>query len=789
LVATFAFRTRKGHAVKQSLAKSAPIMPGRREEVFDRGLVDGVLQSSTDCIKILDLEGRVLFMNAVGLCLMDLENFEQVTGRLWVELWPIEQRAAACAALDAARSGWSHRFEAPCTTAKGMPKWWDVSLSPIMGPTNTVKRVLAISRDITEQRRTEGELRESEDRYRALISATTAIVWRAAPDGSIIEGWGNNEFAGEFLDQYSGFGWIEAVHPDDRKSTAEKSLKAFQAGTAFENIHRLRRTDGQYRWGYCRGISLRNPDGSVKEWVGTFTDIHDRHTAELALRESERRYRLLAENTGDIIIHTALDGKRLYVSSACRDILGFGPERYIGKTLLDDVHPDDVAHVASSLDDLCKGRKERETVSYSLRHKDGHWVWLEVRRRLVRDENGQPREVVSVARDMSERVRLEAQLRQSQKMEAIGHLTGGIAHDFNNLLTVILGGAELLVETDDADLRIAAQMVRDAAERGADLTQQLLAFGRRHSLKPERLKLEEVVEGMQNMLKRTIGEHIQLCTEFDSGENVALVDRALLQSAILNLVVNARDAMPRGGAITISTRAASARPGQGDLPVGQPIVTLTVADTGCGMTPDVAERAFEPFFTTKEVGKGSGLGLSMVYGFARQSGGHLELASKPGEGTTVTMALRAAQGEAAEQHSTSEWLPVLRGRGERILVVEDDAAVRRFVCAQLRRLNYDILETDDGWSALQLIEENENIDLVFTDVVLPKGLSGVEVARRAQDRRPQLKVMLTSGYSEDVFNAHGRPEGDVHLLRKPYRIQDLAQAVRSTIYETAHRRS
>jgi CheY-like chemotaxis protein len=207
------------------------------------------------------------------------------------------------------------------------------------------------------------------------------------------------------------------------------------------------------------------------------------------------------------------------------------------------------------------------------------------------------------------------------------------------------------------------------------------------------------------------------------------------------------------------------------------------------MAPDVVERAFEPFFTTKEVGKGSGLGLSMVYGFARQSGGHLELASKPGEGTCVTMLLRAAEAEAAEHHSTSERLAVSPGRGERILVVEDDAAVRRFVSSQLRRLNYDILETDDGWAALQLIEENEKIDLVFTDVVLPNGLSGVELARRARDRRPQLKVMLTSGYSEDVFDAHGRPERDVHLLRKPYRIQDLAQAVQSTIYETAQGRS
>jgi PAS domain S-box-containing protein len=749
--------------------------------VFDRAILEGVLESSTDCIKILDLDGRVLFMNTIGLRLLQLDQLNDATGKHWTELWPIEHAATVREALAEAQAGQPYRFQAPRQTAKGVAKWWDVSVTPVIGRGSKVERILSVSRDITEQRRTDTELRESEERFRALISATTALVWRGAPDGAVVEGFGNSEYADDYLAHFQGRAWTDAVHPADRDEALARVEEAQRTGIPFETIHRVRRPSGEYRWAYCKGVALRGPDGSIREWVGTLTDIHDRYTAELALRQSEERYRLLAENTGDIIIRTGLDGRRLYVSSACRELLGWPPEHFQGTTVIEDLHPDDVPLVTAVYEDLFAGRKENETVAYRMRHKDGRWIWLEARRRLVRNDDGTPREVVSVVRDISERLRLEAQLRQSQKMEALGHLTGGIAHDFNNLLTVIVGSAEILVDGTGGDLRAAAEMVRDAAERGAELTQHLLAFGRRQSLKPERLNLEEIVGGMTSILQRTIGEHIELRTEFNAGRSAALVDRTLLQNALLNLVVNARDAMPKGGTITITTTEGAAHAGQGDLPIGQPIVTLTVADTGQGMSPDVVERAFEPFFTTKEVGKGSGLGLSMVYGFARQSGGHVAITSKPGEGTCVSLILRAAA-PALPGATTKPIRPCVRaGQKERVLVVEDDHDVRAFVCAQLRRLDYEVCHVSDAWSAIQLVDDGEPFDLLFTDVVLPKGLSGVELASRVKERRPEMKIMLTSGYSEEVFQAHGRPDAPIQLLRKPYRIADLAEAVRNAL--------
>jgi signal transduction histidine kinase/CheY-like chemotaxis protein len=382
----------------------------------------------------------------------------------------------------------------------------------------------------------------------------------------------------------------------------------------------------------------------------------------------------------------------------------------------------------------------------------------------------------------SQREQLEEQLRQSQKMEAVGQLTGGIAHDFNNLLTVILGNAEIMLEQPSSTpaTQTLARTILEAGERGADLTQKLLAFGRRQSLKPEHLILADAVSAMTPLLRRAIGEHIDLRTNFSGVPSVALVDRALFESSILNLVVNARDAMPQGGVITVSTGERRALPGEGALDVGAPVVFLAVTDTGTGMSPDVMARVFEPFFTTKEVGKGSGLGLSMVYGFAKQSGGHVAIASKEGQGTTITIVLPATRGRVAEA-APAEDISVSLGGEERVLVVEDEPQVLQFVSDQLKRLGYRVTAVPTGSEALMLLQHPRSFDLLFTDVVLPRGMSGVEVARRAQAIDPHLKVLLTSGYSEEVFEQHGRPGVDMPLLRKPYKSRDLARALREVL--------
>jgi PAS domain S-box-containing protein len=463
-------------------------------------------------------------------------------------------------------------------------------------------------------------------------------------------------------------------------------------------------------------------------------------------------------------------------------VLGYEPDELMHRPVAEFMHPDDALASRPGIDALFHGDVAHQTLTYRFRHKQGHWVWLETRRRLLRDEHGRATQMLSVVRDISERVQLEEQLRQSQKMEAVGQLTGGVAHDFNNLLTVVIGNNEILAEDlADKEHRELATMALEAAERGAYLTQQLLAFGRRQSLRPERLRLEDVVDEMVPLLRRTIGAHIELVTERNGNTLRALADRPLLESAILNLVLNARDAMADGGTLTIETGEDTAGPKDAGLPIGQPVVFVTVSDTGPGMSPEVLERVFEPFFTTKEVGKGSGLGLSMVYGFAQQSGGHVAIESEPGRGTRVTILLRAVSGEASAD-APARGMPAANAASRhRVLVVEDEPPVLQFVTAQLTMLGYDVTAVSTGPDALSLLNGRERFDLLFTDVVLPKGMNGIELSRRAKQVRPDLKVLLTSGYPTEAFEDQGSPQEGTPLLRKPYRRKELAETLSAVL--------
>jgi PAS domain S-box-containing protein len=545
---------------------------------------------------------------------------------------------------------------------------------------------------------------------------------------------------------------------------------------------RFIRPDGTVIWIKDTGELQTDSEGH-RILSGITIDITARRQAEEHLRLSEARYRLLAENSTDIIARVDLQGVRRYVSPACRDILGYEPEELIGQRVADFVHTEDRDGLVAATCQLKFRPVAQLTQTYRHRHKDGHWIWLESRRQAIRDAEGHPVEFVSVMRDITERRRLEERLRQSQKMEAVGQLTGGIAHDFNNLLTVILGNAEILADdSTDPEFQALARIIEEAASRGADLTQKLLAFGRRQSLEPEPLMLDEVVQRMMGLLKRTLGEHIEIRTATRSTTSAALADRTLLENAILNLALNARDAMPQGGTLTIRTGEKIARRRDGHNPAVQPVVFITVSDTGTGMDPETLEHVFEPFFTTKEVGQGSGLGLAMVYGFAEQSGGNVKIQSKVGKGTSVTMLLPAVSREA-EQSEGRDATKSERGR-ERILVVEDEPSVRQFVCSRLASLGYKVKAVATGLEALKVLDRDKGYDLLFTDVMLPQGMSGVELAERAREVSPRLKVLLTSGYPEEAFKGGGRSNG-MPLLRKPYRREQLAAAVRSILESTS----
>jgi PAS domain S-box-containing protein len=403
----------------------------------------------------------------------------------------------------------------------------------------------------------------------------------------------------------------------------------------------------------------------------------------------------------------------------------------------------------------------------------------------VHGADGRITGAVYLADDVTERKLLERQLTHAQRMEAIGQLSGGVAHDFNNILTVIIGAVEAIAEDVSGHAKLAgiARSIDEAATRGAQLTQRMLAFARKQPLQARTVSLNDIVARMAAILRRTLGEDIKITTVLAQGLWNAMVDTSQLEDAILNLAVNARDAMPKGGSLVIETgnvhwdeqyTAHHVEVQAGDY------VAVTVSDSGTGMSPDVIERAFEPFFTTKDVGRGTGLGLSMVYGFVKQSGGHVNIYSETGHGTRVSLYLPKASGPA-EAEAPALAAPVQPGGRETILIVEDDKHVRAVATNILQGLGYQVRQADDGPTALGILQSASPIDLLFTDLIMPNGLSGQDLLRKARELRPSLKALFTSGYSEQFLKDREGFDASIPILGKPYRRQKLAAAIRGAL--------
>ncbi|MCW2218141.1 PAS domain S-box-containing protein [Bradyrhizobium japonicum] len=403
--------------------------------------------------------------------------------------------------------------------------------------------------------------------------------------------------------------------------------------------------------------------------------------------------------------------------------------------------------------------------------------------RPMRDGQGNVSGAVLVYHDATTSRETERQLHQSQKLDAIGKLTGGVAHDFNNMLTVISGNTETLVASlkQQPELQRVARLIDDAAERCAELIQHLLAFARRQPLQPRNVEINGAIADIAKLLRPTLGEQIQIETVLEQGPMTAHIDPSRLTNAVLNMAINARDAMPNGGKLLLETHHvvldeayaqahAEVQPG--------PYVMLAVSDTGTGMTADIQQKAFEPFFTTKEVGKGSGLGLSMVYGFVKQSGGHIKIYSEEGHGTTIKLYLPPGDGMT---DAAAPVAPQAEGGAETIFVVEDDTLVRNFVTAQLQSLGYDTVAAPDSRAALDMIDGGQDFDLLFTDVVIPGGMSGRELAEEVAKRRPGVRVLYTSGYTDNAIVHHGKLDDGVLLLTKPYRRNQLAEMIRKAL--------
>ncbi len=466
--------------------------------------------------------------------------------------------------------------------------------------------------------------------------------------------------------------------------------------------------------------------------------------------------------------------------------------------------PEDRNGFLTLMSDLIQGSRNQARLDLRFARPDGRVLQADTTVTLIRNPSGAIEQLIVQIEDATDRKQAASSLQRAQKMEAIGQLTGGLAHDFNNLLTVIIGNLELLEGKlpDDRSTKRLSEAI-DAARKGAGLTRQMLAFARKQELEPREVKVNDLVSGIAPLIARTIGEQIQLKADLMGGEPLAVIDPSQLESAILNLSINARDAMPRGGHLTIETQPAYLDQAYADKHqdvVPGHYVMVAVSDTGSGMSPEVLEKVFQPFFTTKEQGKGSGLGLSMVYGFIKQSGGHINIYSEIGHGTAVKMYLprKFAVGEIIpevlgvapqmvqepEPEVTVEPEPEVapEPRKPRILVVEDQEAVRAVACGFLQDFGYDIVEAEDGLQALARLQEDPGIDLMFSDVVMPGGLNGFDLAQAARGIRPDLKVVHTSGYPKGAMVHQEEPRfREGFIIMKPYRREDLQKIIRDAL--------
>lgn len=641
-----------------------------------------------------------------------------------------------------------------------------------------VLRLVGAVQDVTERRRVQQALEKSEAGFSALAQFMPNQVWTARADGWL--DWFNEQvyrYSGAARGTLDGEGWTRLVHPEDLPDAVARWRAALAAGEKYETEFRLRDAQGDYHWHLARAVPLRDSRGMTVSWVGTNTDIDAQKRAEAASTMDRDRLWTLSQ---DLMLVCTFEGAITAVNPSATRLLGWQEDEMVGEMLSQFIHPDDLGGTAAEISKLSAGAT---TLSFENRYRtrDGEYRLLDWT--AVPDAG----RIHAVGRDITAQRATEEALRQSQKMEAVGQLTGGIAHDFNNLLQGITGSLDIMQSRLDQgrgdDLPRWLNGAKASANRAAALTHRLLAFSRRQPLDPRPVRANPLIGSMEDMLRRSLGERIDLELVLAGGLWLTRCDPNQLESAILNLVINARDAMPDGGKLVIETcnahldslyaaRERDVRPGQ--------YICICVTDTGTGMSKETVARAFEPFFTTKPMGQGTGLGLSMIYGFTRQSEGYARIYSEVGQGTTIKLYLPRYQGEDGPEDALPTLTDSAAAEGEVVLVVEDEPVVRGLIVEILDELGYRAIEADDGPKGLAILQSNRRIDLLITDIGLP-GLNGRQVADAARESRPDLKVLFMTGYAENAALASGFLEPGMAMITKPFAMEVLASRIRDII--------
>jgi two-component system, cell cycle sensor histidine kinase and response regulator CckA len=657
--------------------------------------------------------------------------------------------------------------------------------------------IAASAVDMTAQHKAAAKLVESEEKYRNLVEGLNDAVYRMTlPEGRYdyfsssaedVFGYTREEFINNPL-------LIQSIIHPDSAGYFEDKWKELSEGIVQETYeYKIIDPEGNERWIVQSNKAIFDDSGQIKAIEGLCRNITERKQAEVLLREKTDLLQNITDHMFDLVAITDLSGVFSYAGPSHR-ILGFEPEELLGTSVFDYVHPDDAGYIAKEFAELSANPAPEvtRTVEYRQRCADGNYKWLETKGKFLFSDDLIPyalffssREITERKRAAEEQQKLHTQLQQAMKMEAVGRLAGGVAHDFNNLLTSITGNVQLsLMDLSPGDpMEDSLTEIAQAADSAASLTRQLLAFSRKQLIEPKVLNLNELVVSLHKMLTRLIGEDIRLKTIPGKQLGSVKIDPGQIEQILVNLAVNARDAMPDGGKLIIETANTELDEDYCRLHPHSKLgahVMLAVSDTGIGMNDEVKSHLFEPFFTTKPKERGTGLGLATIYGAVKQAGGSVEVYSEEGEGTTFKIYLPLVA-EKAERLKAAAPIIDMPGGDETVLIVEDEKSVRDMAIRILKRLGYNVLQAPDGGQAFMLAEKyTDKIDLLMTDVIMP-GMNGRQLAERLIQIHPEMKVLYTSGYTENTIAHHGVIDEGLHFIGKPYTPQALAKKLRDVL--------
>lgn len=781
---------RSGDSKIAGLVMVTEIITARKEIEEEARIRDAAMASAISPMVMFDLDGTVTYANNAFAGMLGYQTSREVVGVPIGSFWQRDEDSALSTQTLIDTGKWIGTMDA--VGRDRMPLVLQVSANLVLDPDDNPIGAMASCVDLTGQREAEQALNESRRRLASLMdSLPGGFAFRCRNDLFwTMEMLSNGCFdvlgyPPEALIENKMIAYSSLVYPEDERQLRREILDAIDTGRPFQSSYRVITRKGDIKWMMQQGTPHFSKDGSAPMLEGVVFDITERVDANESLRRERDRAEQYLDVAASIIMALDRQGRVVRINRKGMEVTGYTEEVLIGRKWL-DLMVDRAARnrFEKAFADLLGADGDRHVYLEShMTTQDGDDRVIGWNLAPVRDRRGNVAGLLGSGEDLTGRREIERQLLQAQKMQAVGELTGGLAHDFNNLLMAVQGNIEFLREQvgNRAGIQQYIDSALKAVSRGADLTQRLLAFSRKQLLRPEPTSLNTLITDMSALLGRTLGPHVKIQTRLSDGPAVATVDPAQLENAVLNLAINARDAMSDGGTLTIHIVD---RVSDDVVVVGRQtldpndFVLVSVSDTGSGMASDVLDRAFEPFFTTKDPTKGSGLGLSMVYGFVTQSGGFVDIQSVPDRGTDVRLYLPRASEEQAAAARDEEDTEVMTGGSECILVVEDDAEVRGVIVVTLEGLGYQVLQADSADGVDRLLMDGHRPDLLLTDVMQPHGQDGIELAQIVQSRCPDCSILLMSGFAEDAIERNNRLGVPFPFMRKPFARRELAQRVR-----------